>query len=310
MAALEKNVDRFLEFLKFEKQNSPHTLSAYCRDLNRIRQQAELHSIECWSDISEKNLRQWMAAWYQEGLGSRSLQRILSSVRSFYRYLQSRDLVEHNPAQLLSAPKSARKLPETLDADQLHSLLEKADVDPSDPLQMRDLAVLELFYSSGLRLSELVSLNLDSFSDDYRLVRVMGKGSKERELPVGTKARDVLQKWLALRQLMLRQLTVNGDEQAVFLSKKGQRISARQIQNRVKKFARNAGMPVGVHPHMLRHSFASHLLESSGDLRSVQELLGHSDISTTQIYTHLDFQHLADVYDKAHPRARRKNEKD
>ena len=170
-----------------------------------------------------------------------------------------------------------------------------------DPLVLRDQAMLELFYSSGLRLSELVALNLNSFEEDFQRVTVLGKGSKERILPVGRKAREAIRLWLSARAT----LPVK-DEQALFLSKRGERISHRQVQNRVKQQAREQGMPTSVHPHMLRHSFASHLLESSGDLRAVQELLGHSDISTTQIYTHLDFQHLADVYDKAHPRARRK----
>ena len=180
----------------------------------------------------------------------------------------------------------------------MHALLETSE---DDPLKLRDRAMMELFYSSGLRLSELVGLNLTSFEDDFQRVRVLGKGRKERILPVGGKARDALGLWLIARKTL-----PNVDEQALFLSRNGHRISPRQVQNRVKQMAREQGMPASVHPHLLRHSFASHMLESSGDLRAVQELLGHSDISTTQIYTHLDFQHLADVYDKAHPRARRK----
>ena len=298
MQALERDIAAFLDYLKFEKNSSVHTLSAYQRDLSRFTTLLTRLNIRAWSDISEKQLRLWLAEMHAEGLQSKSLQRVLSSVRSLFRYLNRQGILEENPAQLVSAPKASRKLPVTLDTDQMDALLSNKD---DDPLVVRDQAMLELFYSSGLRLSELVGLNLGSFEDGLRRVRVLGKGNKERVLPVGSKAQEAIKHWLSARSL----LPVK-DEDALFLSKNGHRISHRQVQNRVRRQAREQGMPTSVHPHMLRHSFASHMLESSGDLRAVQELLGHSDISTTQIYTHLDFQHLADVYDKTHPRARRK----
>ncbi len=299
---LQQDVDRFFDYLRYEKQASSHTLSAYQRDLHKVLQQLIEHKISQWSDLKEKQLRQWLAFWHQEGLSSRSLQRLLSSLRSFYRYLLASKRVTVNPAQSLNAPKVGRPLPVTMDVDQINQLLDdKRQQADNDLLKCRDLCILELFYSSGLRLSELASLNISSFEDHFRQVRVVGKRNKERLLPVGSKARESIQRWLSIRSLYLKE-----EEEALFLSKNGNRLSTRQIQNRVKQFASEAGMPMSVHPHMLRHSFASHILESSSDLRAVQELLGHSDISTTQIYTHLDFQHLADVYDKTHPRAGKK----
>ena len=303
-SGLQQSVAAFIDYLRYEKQHSPHTLSAYQRDLARVMQQATVRDIQEWEKITEKQLKYWLGLWHEDGLSSRSLQRLISSLRRFYQYLLTQGVVSNNPAQLLRAPKTGRPLPVTLDADQVNSLLDdqygQAD---GDPLKCRDLAILELFYSSGLRLAELAALNIDSFADGFSQVRVLGKRSKERVVPVGSKARQAVQHWLTFRELFVR----GESGSALFLSKQGKRISTRQIQNRIKEFAREAGMPVGVHPHMLRHSFASHLLESSGDLRSIQELLGHSDISTTQIYTHLDFQHLAAVYDKAHPRAKKKD---
>ncbi|WP_342669269.1 tyrosine recombinase XerC [Endozoicomonas arenosclerae] len=294
---MQQDIDDFLDYLKYEKNSSVHTCSAYQRDLKKLLKQAEEDGIQQWQKLDEKQLRAWLAGWHGGGLGQKSLHRLLSSIRSFYRYLNRQGRVDDNPAQRVSAPKAGRKLPVTMDADQLSTLL---DQDDDDPLVIRDLAILELFYSSGLRLSELVGLNLDSFENEFRQVRVLGKGRKERLLPVGRKAREAVQKWLSARVLFPEK-----DIHALFLSKQGNRISARQVQNRVNQQAKEAGLSGRMHPHLLRHSFASHMLESSGDLRAVQELLGHSDISTTQIYTHLDFQHLADVYDKAHPRAQR-----
>ena len=295
-------VNDFLDYLRYEKQHSPHTLSAYSRDLNRLMETMTAEDIAGWEKINERQLKHWLGIWHSEGLSSRSLQRLISSLRRFYQFLLARGDVTKNPAQLLRAPKTGKPLPMTLDTDQVAQLLNTlANESDDDPLKCRDLTILELFYSSGLRLSELTNLNLDSFHDDCSQVRVIGKRNKERVVPVGSKARSALEKWLACRSLFIK----TNDDDALFLSKQGRRISTRQIQNRIKAFAREAGLPVSVHPHMLRHSFASHLLESSGDLRAVQELLGHSDISTTQIYTHLDFQHLAAVYDKAHPRAKK-----
>nr|WP_081869954.1 tyrosine recombinase XerC [Endozoicomonas numazuensis] len=297
MLSLQQDIDAFLDYLRFEKNSSEHTFSAYQRDLAKLLKQAEILGISQWHKLEERQIRAWLAEVHGSGLGQKSLHRLLSSVRSFYRYLNRQGRVEDNPAQRVTAPKAGRKLPVTMDADQLTTLL---DQDDDDPLVIRDLAILELFYSSGLRLSELVGLNLNSFQDELKQVRVLGKGRKERMLPVGRKAREAITKWLSVRVIFPEK-----DTEALFLSKLGNRISARQVQNRVNQLSREAGLSGRLHPHLLRHSFASHMLESSGDLRAVQELLGHSDISTTQIYTHLDFQHLADVYDKAHPRAQR-----
>jgi integrase/recombinase XerC len=219
-------------------------------------------------------------------------------VRSFCRFLLREGVLRSNPCGDVRAPKAARRLPGTLDADQMGRLLEAA---PENSLQVRDLAIMELLYSSGLRLSELVGLDLPDLDLADRTVRVLGKGRKERIVPVGRKAVAAVQAWLAERQALAA-----GGTAAVFVGRNGRRLGARAIQLRVAEAARRQGVPVGVHPHLFRHSFASHLLESSGDLRGVQELLGHANISTTQVYTHLDFQHLAKVYDKAHPRARRK----
>ena len=298
MADLQNDIDAFLDYLKVEKNSSVHTLSAYQRDLRKLLALCEQEQIQHWQQLKDVHLRNWLATLHGRGLGQKTLHRLLSSVRSLFRYLNRQRIVEDNPATLVTAPKVARKLPSTLDADQLNAMLNQQG---DDPLTLRDLAILELFYSSGLRLSELVSLNLDSFEDSFQQVRVVGKGRKERLLPVGRKAREAIRKWLKVKAAF-----PVSDDQALFVTKTGDRISARQVQSRVKKLAVESGLPTHLHPHMLRHSFASHLLESSGDLRAVQELLGHSDIATTQIYTHLDFQHLADVYDKAHPRARRK----
>ncbi|MGB1270776.1 MAG: tyrosine recombinase XerC, partial [Endozoicomonas sp.] len=274
---MESRLNQFLDFLRHEKQYSVHTLSAYRRDLLKTMDRARACGVSEWSGITEKQLRQWLALWHQEGLSSRSLQRLLSSLRRFYGYLLDCGMLDHNPAQLLTAPKAGKPLPVTLDADQVGSLLDDLHGQAEgNPLKCRDLAILELFYSSGLRLAELASLDLDSFEERGSQVRVIGKRSKERIVPVGRKAQAAIHRWLGLRGGFVN----SGSGNALFLSKQGNRISHRQIQGRVRQFAREAGMPMGVHPHMLRHSFASHILESSQDLRSVQELLGHSDIST------------------------------
>jgi integrase/recombinase XerC len=222
----------------------------------------------------------------------------LSATRAFYRYLIGEGVAQYNPAEGVQAPKSPKKLPKLLDVDQAAQLLE---IDDKDPLAIRDKAILELMYSSGLRLSELVMLNIDSLDLADAMVTVVGKGKKTRAVPIGEQARKAIKQWLKIRDNM-----ANDEEFAVFVSQRGNRISRRSIQQRLKLWAKKQGITNLVNPHMLRHSFASHLLESSGDLRAVQELLGHADISTTQVYTHLDFQHLANVYDDAHPRARKK----
>ncbi|MBQ0744579.1 MAG: tyrosine recombinase XerC [Pseudomonas sp.] len=298
-AALQDDLDAFYRYLRNERQLSPRTLEAYRHDLEGLRDFLVERKIDRWQALDSPQLRLFVAQRHQAGLSGRSLQRLLSAVRSLYSYLIRERLCKHNPAVDLRAPKSPRKLPKALDADLTSQLLN--DNSDDDWLAVRDHAMLELFYSSGLRLSELASLDVLALDSAQGEVRVLGKGNKTRLVPVGRLALEALERWLPLRML------VAGDNPALFVGKQGRRLSARAIQLRVRAWGvQHIGQ--NLHPHMLRHSFASHMLESSGDLRAVQELLGHADISTTQIYTHLDFQHLAQVYDQAHPRAKRKNE--
>lgn len=291
-------IQNFLDYLHHEKRVSPHTISNYQRDLYKLRDYCAEQQLEKWNTLRDHNIRGFVGRLRRNDLGARTIQRTLSSVRSFYRYLLREGEVEINPASSVSAPKQSRPLPNVLDVDQMNQLL---NIDKDNPLDVRDWAIMELTYSSGLRLSEIVSLDLINIDFKDRTVRVTGKGGKTRVLPIGRLAIEALQSWLKVRS----NLTA-ADENAVFLSNRGKRISQRAIQLRMKEWGIKQGLDSNVHPHMLRHSFASHMLESSGDLRAVQELLGHADISTTQIYTHVDFQHLAAVYDKAHPRAKKK----
>ncbi len=277
---------------------SPHTAAAYGRDLKVLLKFCERRGIGRWSDLDSVQVRAFAAAEHAGGLAPRSIQRRLSAVRTFYEFLLREGCCARNTALEVRAPKTKKRLPTTLDADQMGRLL-AFRVD--DTLSARDKAIMELFYSSGLRLRELVGLDLSAVDLEDRTVRVEGKGSKTRILPVGRFAVEALRRWLAERAGL-----PPGDEHAVFVGRGGRRLTPRAIQLRVGTWARRMGLGMHVHPHMFRHSFATHLLESSSDLRGVQELLGHADISTTQIYTHLDFQHLAKVYDAAHPRARRR----
>lgn len=293
-------LDRFLEHLRTERRLSPHTLDGYGRDLADFAEACEHNAVARWRDVNEHGVRAYAAARHRAGLGPRSLQRRLSAVRSFYNFLIREGQAEVNPAQGVSAPKSSRTLPRVLDVDQVSRLLDfKAD----KPLSLRDQAMMELLYSSGLRLAELVSLDLTHVDLAEGVVRVTGKGAKTRVVPVGRQAATALRAWLAVRADW-----AGSEQQAIFVNRAGRRLSPRSVQERLRQWGLRRGLDSAVHPHMLRHSFASHLLESSGDLRAVQELLGHADISTTQVYTHLDFQHLAKVYDAAHPRARKKKD--
>lgn len=285
-------------FIKTLHHLSEHTRSAYQRDLAYLLEFCDKQEINKWSDLDGRQVRGFVASRHRQGIGGRSLQRNLSAIRSFYRYLLDEAKVKNNPAEGIIAPKTPRKLPNVLDADQTVQLVE---IDDQDALAVRDRAMLELIYSSGLRLAELISINMGDIDFSDRVLTVTGKGKKMRSVPVGKHAIQAIKNWLKIRQSM-----VNENENALFISQRGKRISPRSVQERLKQWAIKQGLPSHVHPHMLRHSFASHMLESSGDLRAVQELLGHADISTTQVYTHLDFQHLAQVYDKSHPRAHRK----
>ena len=300
--ALDQSLERFRDYLRYERRLSPHTLSNYQRDLQRVCDWLKESGLGRWGDLDAHRVRAFVARRHRQGISGKSLQRELSSLRALFRFLQREGLAENNPAQGIRAPKTRRRLPHTLDADQLGSLLDRP---ADDPLELRDLAIMELIYSAGLRLAELVSVNLNDIDRDDATLEVVGKGSKSRRVPVGGKALAAIDAWLQVRDSLAK-----ADERALFVSQRGRRIQPRSIQERMKRWALKQGAERKLHPHMLRHSFASHLLESSGNLRAVQELLGHADISTTQIYTHLDFQHLAQVYDKAHPRARRKRDKE
>jgi integrase/recombinase XerC len=292
-------IESFLGHLAHERRLSEQTLIAYRRDLERLSDwlsEAESLAIE---KLDEQAVRQYLAWRHRHGASGKTLQRELSSLRSLYRWLLREGLAGSNPAVGVRAPKSPRRLPATLDADQLCSLLDNPADD--DLLTIRDQAMIELFYSSGLRLAELVSVNVGDIDMAEGELGVLGKGSKTRRVPVGIKARDAVRRWMLVRA----NLAAAG-EPALFVSSRGTRINPRTVEVRIARWARLQGATRDLHPHLLRHSFATHLLESSGDLRAVQELLGHADIGTTQIYTHLDFQHLAQVYDQAHPRAKKK----
>jgi len=297
-ASAHQFLEDYFDKLKNERQLSVHTLSNYRRDLHRFTEYLSACDIQQWSNISESDVRGYVSCRHRQQLSARSLQRELSAIRSFFNFLISEQQLNYNPAKSVQAPKARQPLPKTLDVDQMQRLLEIRDV---GPLAIRDKAILELFYSSGLRLSELVNLDLQQLELKQGILTVTGKGNKTRRLPIGKKAIEAMRDWLVIRKELL-----NTENPAVFLSQHGKRLSSRSVQQRMRHWAQKQGMSSHVHPHMLRHSFASHLLESSGDLRAVQELLGHSDINTTQIYTHLDFQHLSKIYDKTHPRANKK----
>lgn len=291
--------EAFFDYLQNERRLAPLTLENYRRDLQKVICYCHEHEIDSWQRLDVHHVRGVVAQLHRRGLGGRSLQRLLSALRTLFNYLLREGVVKNNPVQGVSAPKTARKLPKTLDVDQVSQLL---NVDDNDPLALRDRTMMELIYSSGLRLAELAGLNINDIDRCDALVRITGKGSKTRIVPVGRYALAALDKWLQCRAGL-----VDVDNPALFVGKAGRRLGHRAIQLRLREWAIQRGLPEALHPHMLRHSFASHMLESSGDLRAVQELLGHADISTTQIYTHLDFQHLARVYDKAHPRAKKRS---
>ncbi|MGO9512484.1 MAG: tyrosine recombinase XerC [Steroidobacteraceae bacterium] len=313
-------IERFASHLTRERRMSAHTVAAYRHDLGRLLAFCDQRKIPRWNAVANAHVRTFAAAEHAGGLGPRSTQRRLSAVRTFYEFLLREGASTVNPAQEVRAPKNKKRLPTTLDADQMGRLLEFR---VHDSLSARDKAIMELFYSSGLRLTELVNLDVAAIDLADRTVRVVGKGSKTRVLPIGRFAIDALRKWLAERAALCERAAPGrpaapgappsknaapsmDEEAAVFIGRSGRRLSVRAVQLRVGAWARRQGLRVHVHPHMFRHSFATHLLESSGDLRGVQELLGHANIGTTQIYTHLDFQHLAKVYDASHPRARRR----
>lgn len=295
---MRKAAADFFVYLKNERGLSARTLTAYQRDIEQLLQFLESHEIEQPRQVTQHHIRAFIAQRHRQGLGGKSLQRLLSAIRGLFRWLLREGLAEHNPATPVRAPKSPRHLPATLDADSIRQLLE---IPCDTPLAIRDKAIMELFYSSGLRLSELATLRWEQLDLVSGMVTVTGKGNRTRMVPVGRMATEALLEWRKNRGVF-----ASFEQPFVFVSQRGTPIATRTIQSRIRYWAKRQGIPQNIYPHLLRHSFASHVLESSGDLRAVQELLGHADISTTQIYTHLDFQHLAKVYDKAHPRAKKK----
>lgn len=291
----ESEVASFIDYLKVVKNFSGHTTKNYKRDLDKFIRFLSDNSTSL-EKCDEQDIRLFVNQERRKGLSPRSIQRVLSSCRSFFNYLVEHKGFEKNHAQNISSPKSSKSLPKALDADLIQKLL---NFKPKTELETRDKAIAELFYSSGLRLSELQGIDIGDISIKERTCRVVGKGNKTRDLPIGRQAIKSLRDWILIREKYSTE-----SDLAIFINKQGKRLSNRSIQARLKKLSTERGLPA-VHPHMLRHSFASHILESSGDLRAVQEMLGHADIGTTEIYTKLDFQHLSKVYDKAHPRAKK-----
>ncbi|MGA9853022.1 MAG: tyrosine recombinase XerC [Gammaproteobacteria bacterium] len=296
--ALADSIQSFIGHLAHERRLSPHTAAAYQRDLDSFRQYCKQQAITDWNNVDIHHVRAFVSARHRQGLSPRSLQRLLAAIRSFYNYLLRERTVRNNPANGITAPKADKRLPTTLDTDQMAQLLE---IRGDAPQAIRDRAIMELLYSSGLRLAELLSINLTDISFGDATVTVTGKGSKTHIVPVGRKAIAALNDWLRVRVQLAK-----SEDTVLFVGPRGGPLSPRTLQARLKRWGIAQGVQMGIHPHLFRHSFASHLLESSGDLRAVQELLGHANISTTQIYTHLDFQHLARTYDEAHPRAKKK----
>ncbi len=294
-------IEEFTLHLENERRLSSHTVLNYRRDLQQLNDYLENHSISRWGEVQTVLAKGFAAESYRRGLSSSSIARMLCAARTFFRYLMREKQSQINPFDGVAAPKSVRKLPQILTAEQAIKLVE---IPGDDTLAIRDRAILELFYTSGIRLQELIGLNLTDVNLQEGIMRVLGKGSKTRIVPIGSHAIQALKNWLTERGNW-----APVQESAFFVTRRGKRPTSRAIQLRIQARAVQQGMPSGVHPHMLRHSFATHVLESSGDIRAVQEFLGHSNISTTQIYTHLDFGHLSKEYDRAHPRAKRNAER-
>jgi integrase/recombinase XerC len=287
----------YLDFLENIKGLSKNTTSSYQRDLNKLSKFLQASDINGFNGLSEEICSAWIADLFQHNVSARSIQRHISSAKGFFNYLKKIGLVTDSPFDLISSPKSPSHLPSVLSPEEVSQLL---NFKPKNAQEKRDLAIIELIYSSGLRVSEAVNVNLNDFEDNKNFLRVLGKGSKTRLVPVGRYAQNAINDWMVEREKLYT------NDNALFVNLRGNRISTRSVQERIKSIAIMQGLPP-VNPHMLRHSFATHLLESSGDLRSIQELLGHSSLSTTQIYTRLDYQHLIKVYEKSHPRAHKKN---
>jgi integrase/recombinase XerC len=289
------DINEYLVFISQVKNLSENTTKSYERDLKKLYLFLEKLNVTNYSDIKEEICSAWIGDLYSQNNKPKSIQRHLSSAKGFFRFLKKNNLISSSPFELVTAPKSSHTLPDVLSPEDVEQLL---SFKPSNTIEIRDMAIVELMYSSGLRVSETVNINISDFEENMSFLRVIGKGSKTRLVPMGRFAINAINNWLNERE------KISNNTDALFLNSKGSRLSVRSIQLRLKKMAIKQGLPP-VHPHMLRHSFATHMLESSGDLRTIQELLGHSSLSTTQIYTKLDYQHLAKIYDKSHPRAKK-----
>ncbi|MCG8534784.1 MAG: tyrosine recombinase XerC [Pseudomonadales bacterium] len=299
MTELAACIQEYLHHIQQKRQLSSHTVAGYARDLEQLNTFCNHQNLCNVQHIENHHIRMLVAERHRKGAKNKSMQRLLASIRGLFQFLLQQKRVNSNPAKGVRPPKGEKTLPHTLDVDQMQQLLE---IDESDPLALRDKAILELFYSSGLRLSELIALPIQDYNPKDQTVRVLGKGKKERVVPVGSLAQQAISQWLTVRDQF------NPQTDTLFISQRGTQLHPSTIQKRLKQWGIKQSIDRNLHPHLLRHSFASHMLESSSDLRAVQELLGHADISTTQIYTHLDFQHLAKVYDTAHPRAKKKKD--
>mgnify|MGYP006079992729 FL=1 len=290
-----ENIDQYISYISEVKNLSPNTASSYKRDLQKLGKYLESINVSSYSSITDETCSGWIGSLFASNNNPRSIQRHLSSAKGFFRFLKKNYLVESSPFELVKAPKTPSYLPDVLSPEDVNQLL---NFKPNDSLEIRDLAIVELMYSSGLRVSETANIDLADFEEEMTFLRILGKGSKTRLVPLGRYAVNAINNWINERS------KYSNESDALFINLKGSRLSVRSIQLRLKRLATKQGLPP-IHPHMLRHSFATHMLESSGDLRTIQELLGHSSLSTTQIYTKLDYQHLVKIYDKAHPRAKK-----
>ena len=289
------DINEYINFISQVKNLSNNTAKSYLRDLKKFSDFVEKLHISKYSEITDDICSAWIGDLFTKNINPRSIQRHISSAKGFFKFLKKNNVVNSSPFELITAPKTPNNLPEVLSPEDVEQLLK---FKPTSVIEIRDLAIIELIYSSGLRVSETININLNDFEEDMSFLRVLGKGAKTRLVPVGKYAKSAINAWLIERNKIIN------STDALFLNLRGKRISIRSVQLRLRKMALKQGL-APIHPHMLRHSFATHMLESSGDLRTIQELLGHSSLSTTQIYTKLDYQHLVKIYDQSHPRAKK-----
>ena len=289
------DINEYINFISQVKNLSNNTAKSYLRDLKKFSDFVERLNISKYSEITDDICSAWIGDLFSKKINPSSIQRHISSAKGFFKFLKKNNVVNSSPFELITAPKTPNNLPEVLSPEDVEQLLK---FKPTSVIEIRDLAIIELIYSSGLRVSETININLDDFEEDMSFLRILGKGSKTRLVPVGKYAKSAINAWLIERNKIIN------STDALFLNLRGKRISIRSVQLRLRKMALKQGL-APIHPHMLRHSFATHMLESSGDLRTIQELLGHSSLSTTQIYTKLDYQHLVKIYDQSHPRAKK-----